>query len=129
MRSSPFDLLLFLLLTLLGWSLWRGRVQVDHQSFPPKSTRPSPRPLRPRTPDDCPQCRDAQAVSRAATTGSVVPYAQRKSRRGRKKTVDTQGQACPNPDCDYHNITDPAVHAVVGYGYHGQTDPIQDFFC
>src|SRR3990172_12723724 len=65
----------------------------------------------------------------AATVRSVVPYAQRKSRRGREKTVDTHGQACPNPDCDYHRITDSAVHALVGYGHHGRHDPIQDFYC
>jgi len=57
-----------------------------------------------------------------------VPYAQRQSRRGRKKTVDTNGQACPNPDCDYYRIIDPAVHALVGYGHHGRHDLIQDFY-
>jgi hypothetical protein len=46
-----------------------------------------------------------------------------------KKTVGTRGQACPNPTCDYHEITDPAIHALVGYGQPGQHDPIQDFFC
>ena len=59
----------------------------------------------------------------------MVPYAQRKSRRGRKRTVNTHGQACPNPDCEYHRITDAAVHALVGYGHHGHSDPIQDFYC
>ncbi len=70
-----------------------------------------------------------------------MPYAQRKSRRGRRKSVDTHGQAGPNPDCDYHQITDPTVHALVGYtctalraaqcrcGHHGRHDPIQDFYC
>jgi IS1 family transposase len=59
----------------------------------------------------------------------VVPYAQRKSSRGRKKHIDACGQACPNSNCDYRQITDPAVHALVGYGHHGQHDPIQDFYC
>ncbi len=59
----------------------------------------------------------------------VVPYAHRKSPRGRKKSVDTRGQACPNPDCVYRAITDPAIHALVGYGHHGRLDPIQDFYC
>lgn len=48
---------------------------------------------------------------------------------GRKKRIDTRGQACPNPKCDYREITDPAVHALVGYGHHGRLDPIQDFYC
>ncbi len=59
----------------------------------------------------------------------MVPYAQRKSRRGRTKTIDTHGQACPNPDCDYCGVIDPALHALVGYGHHGRHDPIQDFYC
>lgn len=58
----------------------------------------------------------------------VLPYAQRKSPRGRKKQIDTRGRACPQPDCDYREITDPAVHALVGYGYHGLHNPIQDFY-
>jgi len=59
----------------------------------------------------------------------VVPYSQLKSRRGRKKTIDTHGHAGPNPNCDYHRITDSAIHALVGYGHHGRHNPIQDFFC
>lgn len=59
----------------------------------------------------------------------MVSYAQRKSRRGRKKTIDTRGQACPNPNCHYRGITDPAVHALVGYGHRGQAQPIQDLYC
>jgi IS1 family transposase/transposase-like protein len=58
-----------------------------------------------------------------------VPYTQRKSRRGRRKTVNTYGQACPNPDCNYYQVSDPAVHALVGYGHHGRHDRIQDFYC
>ena len=129
MLPSPLDSLLVLLLTLLWLGLWVALVQFDHRPAPLKSAPRGPRSLRPRTPDDCPQCRDAKMAPPAATVRSVVPYAQRKSRRGRKKTLDTHGQACPNPDCDYHRITDSAVHALVGYGHHGRHDPIQDFYC
>jgi hypothetical protein len=64
----------------------------------------------------------------------VVPYSQLKSRRGplREKTIDTHGHACPNLNCDYHRITDSAIHALVGYGHHGhhgRHNPIRDFFC
>jgi hypothetical protein len=46
----------------------------------------------------------------------------------RNKLIHAVGPA-PNPDCDYREITDPAVHALVGYGHHGLHDPIQDFYC
>jgi transposase-like protein/IS1 family transposase len=129
MLPSPLDRLLVVLLTLLSLGLWVTPAQCDHRPAPVKHAHRGPRPLRPRTPDDYPKCRDAKATPLAATTRSVVPYAQRKSRRGRRKTIDTHGQACPNPDCDYHQVTDPAIHALVGYGHHGRHDPIQDFYC
>ncbi len=65
-----------------------------------------------------------------AATPAVIPYAQLKSSRGRKKSIDTAGYACPYSGCRYVNKTDPAVHALVGYGHHGRPDdPIQDFYC
>jgi IS1 family transposase len=94
---------------------------------PPPTKHRSPRPLRPRTPDDCPFCQAA----RVAPVGpkNVIPYAQRKSAAGRKKMLDTQGYSCPYPDCDYFQITDATVHALIGYGHHGRHEPIQDFYC
>ncbi len=118
-----------LLLTLLLLSLWVALAKLDDRPAPTKSAHRGPRPLRSRTPDDCPQCRDVMAAPSLANVRSVVPYAQRKSRRGRRRTIDTRGQACPNPDCDYYRITDSAVHALVGYGHQGRHDPIQDLYC
>jgi len=126
---ASLNALLLLLLTLLFLVLLAELIRCDHSATASTTARRGPRPLRPPTPDDCLRCRDAAAAPPAATPRSVVPYAQRKSRQGRKKTIDTHGQACPNPDCDYHRITDSAIHALVGYGHHGQHDPIQDFYC
>ncbi len=126
---SPLDSRLLLLLSLLFLGLWVALVRFDHHPTLPKHAHRGSRPLRSRTPDDCQHCRDAKVAPQAPTVRPVVPYAQRKSRRGRKKTIDTHGHACPNPDCDYHRITDSAVHALVGYGHHGRHDPIQDFYC
>lgn len=114
MLPSPLDRRLVLLLTLLFLGLWVSPAQSDHRPAPAKHAHRGPRPLRPRTPDDCPKCRDATVAPPATTACSVGPDAQRKSRRGRRKTVDTQGQACPNPDGDHHQVTDPASHALVG---------------
>lgn len=100
-----------------GW--WRPASQ--------PTRHPSPRPLRPRTPDDCPVCRDTSGSS--VTPKTVIPYAQRKCARGRKKPIDTQGYSCPHADCDVFLNTDAAVHALMGYGHHGRHEPIQDFFC
>jgi IS1 family transposase len=59
----------------------------------------------------------------------VIPYAQLKSSRGRKKRINTAGFACPFQGCRYFNNSDPAVHALVGYGHHGRHEPIQDLYC
>jgi transposase-like protein len=51
---------------------------------------------------------------------------QTKSPRGRRKSVDTRGFACPNPNCRYCGICHDTVHALVGYGHHNR---IQRFKC
>ena len=58
-----------------------------------------------------------------------MPWSQRKSTRGRKKTVDTHGFACPQPGCEYFGITDADIHALVGYGWIDQAQTIRKFCC
>jgi len=43
--------------------------------------------------------------------------------------VNTEGFACPNPQCRYFSSTDPRAHALVGDGKHGRAEPIQTFRC
>jgi IS1 family transposase/transposase-like protein len=52
-----------------------------------------------------------------------------KSARGRPKRLSTEGYACPKQTCPYYGIADGQIHALVGNGYHGTTDRIQDFVC
>ncbi len=52
-----------------------------------------------------------------------------KSRRGAPKRVNTDGFACPNPQCLYFGITDDHIHALVGDGKHGHAEQIQTFRC
>ncbi len=59
---------------------------------------------------------------------TIIPYAQRKSPRGRRTSLDTDGLACPNPGCPYFQITDATLHALMGYGYHRRPEPIRDFY-
>ncbi len=57
------------------------------------------------------------------------PWGDVKGRRGAPKRVVTEGYACPSAHCHYYGVTDGRVHALVGYGHHGNTDHIQDFRC
>jgi transposase-like protein len=51
------------------------------------------------------------------------------SRRGAPKRMNTEGFACPNPQCLYCGISDAHVHALVGDGEHGLLERIQTFGC
>ncbi len=87
--------------------------------------------LKPRTPCDCPACRlsctHASVVE--PVPAPVRPWSEVKSRRGAPKRIPTEGFACPNQQCAYVGITDAHLHALVGDGKHGQTEPIQTFRC
>jgi len=89
------------------------------------------RALQPRTPEDCPECQEAsQGAEEGNTVRPVVrPWSEVKSRRGRKREIDTEGHAGWNQTCVYYGITDAQVHALTGYGGHGRSDRIQDLWC
>jgi len=87
--------------------------------------------LKPRSPDDCPDCRLSGAHSSVVEPEPtpVRPWSEVKSRRGAPKRIQTEGFACPNQQCPYFGITDAHIHALVGDGRHGQAEKIQSFRC
>ena len=72
--------------------------------------------LKPRTPDDCPACRQwaPLATPETAPCPPVMPWRKLKRRSGAPKRITTQGFACPTPSCAYYRITDAQIHALVG---------------
>jgi transposase-like protein len=94
-------------------------------------TRPIQRLLRPRTPEDCPDCRHQAAVPTHApsTCPPIIPWSERKSRRGGPKRITTQGFSCSNRTCPYYRITDAHIHALVGDGVEGKAERIQTLRC
>ena len=98
----------------------------------PKEPQPkTPRPLKPKSEDDCRLCK----TERESSPNTLVlaspppPWCEVRSRRGRKKSIHTQGYACNNPECMYYHVMDERIHALVGYGFHGKQEPIQDLMC
>ena len=87
--------------------------------------------LHPRTPDDCPACRQQplRHIVGEPTRQLPVPWCAVKSRRGAPKRLLTDGFACPTPTCAYYRITDAHIHALVGDGTHGTHERIQTFRC
>jgi len=88
-----------------------------------------PRHWRAKSPHDCPACEAGVKVAVRHGVREVVPWSEMKSRRGRKKRIETRGFACPNEACRYCGSTDPDVHALVGCGKRGKHHDIQTLKC
>ncbi len=86
--------------------------------YHPLDLHKAPRPLKPRSPRDCPVCRrpHPKPVWGHAHHLGVEPWPRRKSPRGKPKQICTAGHGCPNPLCAYWGNTDPTFHALVGNG-------------
>jgi transposase-like protein len=127
---------LFLLVCFLMHSLallWR-LCWLPLQPSPSQAGRRRPlvhRLLKPRTPLDCPACRLPCTHSFVAGPAPVPvrPWREMKSRREAPKRIQTEGFACPNPQCPYCGITEAHIHALVGDGKHGRAERIQTFRC
>ncbi len=122
--------LLFLFLLALSW-LARAWLRCSHP--PPAAAVAARVPwlLKPRSPDDCPACREqhTRPLADSAAHPRVRPWCKVKSRRGAPKRIGTAGFACPTRTCSYYRITDAHVHALVADGTHGKRERIQTFRC
>jgi hypothetical protein len=97
MPTDPsWRVLLVVALIALLW-VWYYR---QHPPFN-SSALPLRRLLLPRTPVDCPACRQRAAtiVGNPPPCPLLTPWSAVKSRRGAPKRIVTQGFACPNPQC------------------------------
>ena len=108
MHPEPLNLLIFLILCVL-WIWWIRRPHGSGKT--PEPSKPKRRRrLRPRTPDDCSQCKaEADQEAKEPQKRDVIPWSKVKSPRGRKKRIDTEGYACPTRKCDYAGIYDAAA--------------------
>jgi IS1 family transposase/transposase-like protein len=85
---------------------------------------------RPRTPADCPLCRQQDPPPSApAAPAPPRPWREGRSRRGAPRRIPTEGYACRHPGCPYVGITDARIHALIAAGRQGRTDRIQQFRC
>ena len=122
---------IFLIVGSLVWLAWVWHHHLHPPSHTTVITSRIQRLLKPRTPEDCPACRQPQAIPTRIppTCPPIIPWCERKSRRGAPKRIVTQGFACPNRTCSYYQISDAQVHALVGDGAHGRSERIQTLRC
>ncbi len=118
-------LIVALLVLSLAWLVVRWRRQP--QAGTAQVTAIVQRLLQPRTPDDCPACRQTSAVLATGLPPSSPPqpWRERKSRRGAPKRITTAGFAGTNHRGAYYRSTDAQIHALVGDGTHGKHERIQ----
>ena len=116
---------------LLVWLLWQRLVGWGANDWLTTRALTTSQPWQrhPQSPRDCPGCQAARGSCQEHETRGIEPWFKRKSKRGRPKTVETDGYCCNNPACPYYNITDSRVHALVGYGKHHGADTIQYVKC
>ena len=126
-RSKGWLLILLVVGFILLSAKWHRHLPATGRAQP--NAKPTPRPLKPRTPDDCSACCVTPQPGLPPASTPLKPYSQVKDPRDRKKRLATAGFACPNPECLYFGITDDLIHALVGYGGHGRQEYIQDLKC
>jgi hypothetical protein len=91
------------ILVLLGMVVWHRYQRTLKRWWKNWRAKPKrPWSLRPRTPDDCQDCRLAAAETGPSRSQGRRPWSEVKSRRGRPKEHDSSGQACMNPFCEYY---------------------------
>jgi transposase-like protein len=87
------------------------------------------RQLRPRTPEDCQDCRLAEAERGPERVKARERWSEVKSQRGRPKTPDSEGQACMNPRCVYYKETDGTYHALRWDGKRNECEETDQWEC
>ncbi len=122
------EILLFITI-LIAIHIYRKRKKIIRWWREWRKERRGPRQLRPRAPEDCPECNSWIHWFPKKPNREVVPWSEVKSNRGRKKTVDTSGYACLNLFCHYFGVTDAHIHALVSEGKRGKNKDIQYFRC
>jgi transposase-like protein len=119
-----------MILVLLGMVVWHRYQRTFKRWWKTWRAKPKrPWSLRPRTPDDCQDCRLAAAETGPSRSQGRRPWSEVKSRRGRTKKHDSSGQACIDPRCEYYKDTDPDFHALRWDGQRNKCEATDQWEC
>jgi IS1 family transposase len=134
MRTSQplFTFLAFIAILAISWYSLRLFWFSIRFHQPSSEEKPqTPRLLNPKSEDDCPfyRAKKSSAPENEGVGLAPRPWGEVKSKRGRKKTICTQGYACHYRECPFYHVMNADIHALVGYGSHGKNERIQDLMC
>ncbi len=113
MQEAAIAIESIVILVILGLVLWERKGRTFKRWW--KAWRAKPkweRQLQARTLEGCQDCRLADREHMPERTKARQPWREVKSRRGRPKTHDSNGQACMEPTCVYYKDTDADYHAL-----------------
>jgi IS1 family transposase len=118
-------------LILIGLLIWARHKRALKRWWQEKRKKPKRVwNLRPRTPEDCLDCRLAAKVTLPDTERALpTPWSIVKSSRGRPKKHNSDGHACMNPSCRYYKITDAHIHALRWDGQRNQCEATDQWEC
>ncbi len=85
--------------------------------------------LQSRTPTDCRDCRLAETERGPGRSQARQRWSEVKSRRGRPKMHDSDGQACMRRGCVYYKDTDGEYHALRWGGQRNQCEATDQWEC
>jgi hypothetical protein len=94
--GTEIHLVLLLILLAIFLFTWPNIQTIKFGFWLPKPLEEkkakTPNPLKPKTPDDCPNCREEKPspAKEAQTRQMHCPWSEVGNRRGRKKTLSTQ---------------------------------------
>lgn len=119
--------LVLLILILWMWENYLEVLQTRGKAEQKKAKRAWH--LKPRTPDDCQDCRVERWEVMPDVQRTARPWSEVKSARGRPKTHDTDGQACMEPHCEYYKDTDGTHHALRSDGTRNKCEATPSVEC
>jgi IS1 family transposase len=119
-----------IILVLWGMAVWQRYQRTVKRWWQTWRAKPKrPWRLRPRTPDDCQDCRLAEAEVGPSRSQGRHRWSEEKSRRGRPKEHDSSGQACMNGLCRFYKDTDPDFHALRWDGQRNACEATDQWEC
>jgi transposase-like protein/IS1 family transposase len=121
------SMMILVLMGVVVWQRYRRTLKKWWQAWRAKSKRRWS--LHAREPNDCQDCRLASAEAGPERSQARRRWSEVKSRRGRPKMYDSDGNACMRRGCEYYKDTDATYHALRRDGQRNKCEATDQWEC